>query len=419
MKPDEVVERLTELARDATPQALTDRESAGIVRLERSLAQRPRGRRAPRRTAPVKAAVLLAAVFSVAAAVFLVLLVHERALTFEVAHGKVGEGGYVVAESTDAAVVRFSDHSELGLERDTRLRVSQLQVRGARVMLEGGLLHVQIRPRPSASWVIDAGPYLVRVTGTEFDVAWRVADQTLDLRLTKGSVVVEGPLISGGLRMQAGQHLVAKASDGSLSIADERAVDVPAAAPATPPPSEIAPGGPAPAPPAPSTSAVTTAAPHPSAGATWSSRVARGDFSGVLEAAERRGVDRTLAEASLPDLASVAAAARYERRADVARRALASLRTRFPGSVQARDAAFFLGDLAEARDDGATALESYETYLRESPNGPYASQALGRKLLLVQRSQGAAAARPLAGEYLERFPDGAYAPSARHLLQAQ
>jgi TolA-binding protein len=420
-----MVERLAQLARDASGNELTAHESAGLSRLERTLAQRRR--RSPRsRRAIVLGWGLLAATFCVAATVF---FLRERVLTFEVAHGKLGEGGYIVSESSDASV-RFSDHSELDLEPGTRLRVSQLEVRGARMMLEGGLLHVHIRPRPAASWAIDAGPYVVHVTGTEFDLSWKVEDQTLDLRLTRGSVTVEGPLANGGIRMQAGQHLVAKASDGSLSIVDERSPDapqpiVPSLTPAAPgPETTLSAATPAALRGASSTPpvaerAATLASRSVAAATGWSARVAHGDFAGVIEGVERQGVDKTLVEASLPDLAAVADAARYERRQDIARRALVALRTRFAGSVQARDAAFFLGGLAENQDESASALEGYETYLREALNGPYASQALGRRFMLVQRLEGAEAARPFATQYLSRFPDGPYAPNARKLLQAQ
>jgi TolA-binding protein len=420
MSPDEIIERLATLARDGSGDELTAHENAGLPRLERALAERQNRSRRPRRGV-VLGWGLLAAALSVAAAVF---FLRERALTFEVANGKVGEGGYIVSESTDASV-RFSDHSELGLEPGTRLRVSQLEVHGARMMLEGGLLHVHIRPRPAASWAIDAGPYVVHVTGTEFDLAWKVEVQTLDLRLTRGSVTVEGPLANGGIHMQAGQHLVAKASDGSLSIVDERSAGAPEFdAPAMTPASrgaETTLSGPSitSGPTASATLAPSAPVPHSSVGASWSARVAHGDFAGVIEGAERRGIDKTLAEVPLPDLAAVADAARYERRQDIARRALVALRTRFSGSVQARDAAFFLGGLAENQNDIASALDGYETYLRETPNGPYASQALGRKFTIVQRLQGAEAARPFASQYVDRFPDGPYAPNARKLLPTQ
>ena len=144
-----------------------------------------------------------------------------------------------------------------------------------------------------------------------------------------------------------------------------------------------------------------------------------GDFDGVIAEAERQGVDKALAESTVADLAALADAARYARRDDLARRALMAQRARYPGSVQARDAAFFLGGLAEGQKNDAASLEWYDVYLGENANGVYASQALGRKMMLVQRLRGTGNARPIAAEYLARFPDGPYASSADKLLHAQ
>src|SRR5205814_4745900 len=56
--------------------------------------------------------------------------------------------------------------------------------------------------------------------------------------------------------------------------------------------------------------------------ATWSKRVAAGDFDGVLLDAEQLGIDTVLARSALPDLVALADAARYRARTEVARRAL-------------------------------------------------------------------------------------------------
>ena len=96
-----------------------------------------------------------------------------------------------------------------------------------------------------------------------------------------------------------------------------------------------------------------------------------------------------------------------------------AVRARYPDSVQARDAPFFLGSIAEAEKSDAASSEWYEVYLRESPSGAYASQALGRKMVLAQRAQELDGARAIAASYVARFPDGPYAASARKLLQSQ
>ncbi len=417
---DEAAERLVRLARDEPAEHLTPHEWLGLHRLERALLVGARGWRRPR---VWMSWVAVGSVVGASAAAF---ACRDRAITFEVTNATVNDGGYVAAAGVDAAV-RFSDRSELGVERGTRLRVSRLEAHGAHVMLEGGLLHVRIHPEPQTSWTLDAGPYAVHVTGTEFDLTWRVEDQTLDLRLFKGSVVVDGPLANGGLRMAAGQHLVAHANDGSLSIEDGRD--------ARTTPGEGSPEGSPPGPAAPSAVAVVAppvvAAAAPAAPATgsrvavsrsgdgWASRVAHGDFGAVISDAERHGLEGALAGASAVDLAALADAARYARRPDLARRALIAARTRFPTAIQARDAAFFLGGLAEAQKSEPLAIDWYDVYLREGPEGAYASQALGRKMALLERTRGVESAKPFAIEYLQRFGDGPYAPAARKLLQVQ
>jgi hypothetical protein len=148
----------------------------------------------------------------------------ERALAFQVIHGKVGEGRYIASEEPDTSV-RFSDHSELAFDQGARVRVSNLEVHGAPVLLESGKVHVHIEHRPNASWAIDAGPYVVHVTGTEFDLEWKVGEQTLDLRLRRGSVTVNGPLAEEGIHVVAGEHLRMNAANGSLWIADEHGTE--------------------------------------------------------------------------------------------------------------------------------------------------------------------------------------------------
>jgi hypothetical protein len=141
--------------------------------------------------------------------------------------------------------------------------------------------------------------------------------------------------------------------------------------------------------------------------------VAQGKFNAVLEEAERRGLARTLSSGSLEELSALADAARYAGRSAVAKRVLLTARQRFAGSATARDAAFFLGRIAE--DGGGGAIEWYERYVSESPRGPYASQAFGRKMMLLYKQRGAAAAEPIAQEYLKRFPNGPYAAAARKI----
>jgi hypothetical protein len=143
--------------------------------------------------------------------------------------------------------------------------------------------------------------------------------------------------------------------------------------------------------------------------------VAQGRFAEVLNEAEERGIDQTIVTAAAGELSALADAARYGRRPALARRVLLAIRSRFPGSRSAVEAAFFLGRIVE--DEGGNAVTWYERYLSESRHGAYAAQALGRKMMLVYGKRGAPGTRAIADEYLQRYPKGPYAASAKRIAE--
>lgn len=336
----------------------------------------------------------------------------ERALTFEVAGGSVGESGRVIGHQ--GTRIRFSDGSEASLAQGTEARVQNVTEHGAEVLLERGSMRVSIAKKPEASWKVAAGPYDVRVTGTAFDVSWSAQTQAFDLRMQTGAVIVTGPLAQSGIVLKAGQHLFGGVAEGRLTVEGGESAQAPtpvAAAEAAPNPGAPEPASGAAAAVGPNVTAPRAALePH-----AWTKQVAQGHFNDVLRQAEERGMSRTLDSGSLEELSALADAARYAGRGAVATRVLLAQRQRFPSSSAARDAAFFLGRLAEGTGSGA--IEWYERYVSESPRGAYASQAFGRKMMLLYKQRGAAAAKPVASDYLSRYPNGPYAAAARKIDQ--
>ncbi|MEP6653454.1 MAG: FecR domain-containing protein [Myxococcales bacterium] len=152
----------------------------------------------------------------------------------------------------------------------------------------------------------------------------------------------------------------------------------------------------------------------------WDKRLARGDVQEILDDAAAVGIANVLTRASGRQLSALADAARYGHQPALARRVLLSIRERFPRSGESRDAAFFLGGLAEDATGGggpAAALDWYDRYLSETVQGRYAPQALGRKMVMMQKLKGTEAARAVAIEYLDRFPGGPYAFPARKMIR--
>jgi len=398
--------------REATPPASLQQHLEGRARLIASVEKMRR----PSRARPAMAAFAFAA--AVAAAVLLVVRFRSgregTPLAWHVENGAASAQGYVsIPPTAPSARLVFDDGSDVTLAPGSRGRVAATTSVGAEVVLEQGRARVHVQHRERTRWLVDAGPFAVRVTGTEFLVAWAADAETLDVWMRSGRVEVTGPVLGDALSLSTGQHLRARLHDGTVQIDSEaeppEAAQVTGAINPPPPPADstlVVPGvdltGPAPA-------------VGPS-GPTWPKLVSSGDFARVLREANSEGVGHALAARPLSDLRALADAARYSGNPALAKRAYAAVRARFASSGDARTAAFLLGRIAEEQDhSNADAARWYDTYLAEAPGGAFAGDALGRKMVLVSKSQGRDAARPLATRYLQRFPGGPYAAAARDL----
>jgi len=384
-----------------------------------------------------------------------------RALSFDVGGDAVVENGYIRGAANAGAPVQFSDGTRIELAAGARMSVVAPGPHGARLRVDEGAAHFSVMHLPHAAWSVEAGPYVVEVTGTVFDVRWSSADEVVEVRLRSGSVRVSGPMLTEHATLRPGQHLTARLATRELSIDENLGTTVapvlsvppPGASPpektaspdATAPPDVLAPPAQAtsvearPAAEAPPPATAPSVAParavrkpaHTAAVASvnthtnadwaprrWSERVSTGDAKGVVAEAVAHGLDAAVAEADAAELVALADAARYAGRTYLAERVLRAQRTRFPGTAAAGAAAFFLGRLADDRGAAADGLDWYRRYLTEEPQGAYAAEALGREMLGVARLSGRPAARELAREYLNRFPDGTYLLHAQAILQS-
>jgi len=409
-------ERLGERMREATPPTSLQQHLEGRARLIASV-ERMRGGRA-RPVARIAAG--LAAAAACALVVFVLARRHGPApLAWHVVGGGASEQGYVsVPPAGPAARLAFDDGSEVALAAGSRGRVAATSPTGAEIVLEQGRARVHVRHRPRAAWTIDAGPYAVHVTGTEFLVAWAADAEVLDVWMHSGRVVVTGPMPGETLTLGEGQHLSAHLRDRTVQIdaspepAEGAPEPTPTAAPTPAPAATTSSTDESPASPG---AARSFGAPPPSS-RSWSKLVAAGDYARVVREAEAEGMARAMATRPLPDLRALGDAARYAGRADVAKRAYSAVRGRFPASADARTAAFLIGRVEEEQDHApAQALRWYDAYLAEAPGGAYAGDALGRKMIIVSKTQGRDAARPLADRYLQRYSGGPYAAAARDL----
>jgi TolA-binding protein len=449
-QPNVPSDALVELIRGRRGQLSQRQRTGGVHSLVARLAVDRSSWRLSLRAAVAGA--VLVAVVCVGGATALLGRRSGASLSYAVEEGRVAPSGFIQADAASRPRIHFSDGTEVSLSAGTKAALRSVGRRGARVSLTDGVAHVDVVHLPGASWMFDAGPFLIAVTGTAFTMGWSAADELLDIHMERGSVEVSSPLSDEAMALRAGQRLIVRVRQRETVIRDDEPASPPVeaatanvsppaeaehsaafAAPApqatgsgpdlplgTVPPAPLADLSGAPAPPTPTRLASSSAGRATPRGASrdWSARVAAGDFEAIVQQAARIGIDACLAQSNSADLAALADAARYGRHDEIARRALAAQRRRFPQAAAGRDASFLLGRLEEAEHDLPRALEWYDRYLADAGGGTYASEALGRKMNIVQRQSGDESARAVAEQYLGRFPQGTYATRARVLARA-
>lgn len=375
----------------------------------------------------------------------------DQPLTYTTSGGQPSASNYLVAPAHDSASLRFSDGTEVTAAPGSRLRVDSTQSNGARVLLEQGEARANVTHRDDTRWMFVAGPFDVRITGTTFTLSWDAADQVLDLTLHEGSVEVESPLGASHLKVKTGQRFHASVTDGTMQLL---------AADGTAPATRIGTGSeaeasdaveadePAQAKPSARSRARSAraaalaalaqrraaraerrAARHSEreeesdsaaslqlAAASYADLVRAGAFEQVVNAATKAGLAQTLERNSAEDVRALADAARYLHRTELAVRSLTVLRARFPGSHHSAAAAFLLGRTYENAEQAQAARRFYELYERESPNGEFAAEALAGRMRIIASVDGKDASRAIAQQYLDRYPRGVHAKTARQLL---
>lgn len=384
----------------------TSRETAFVRRLARHR-QTQRNRR--RLTAGVAVASVLV-VAGLAGSRFREQAPAAAVLSYRVDNQDPPSGGYLLAPQTAESLLAFSDGSKVQMAARARGRVVEVSRRGARFALDAGQASVDIVPRPHAQWTFEAGPFRVSVHGTSFTIAWNPVDAVFDVRLASGAISVASPVAGPEIQMRAGQTLRVSLRDQSSIlgfISDAREVSSPAeSAPASnlSEPPRTAPNGPA--------------EPPRWSHRGWMTALSENKAADILADADRQNPTSVIQRADSEDLWALANAARYAGRRALAGQALNAHRRRFPSSARSREAAFLLGRLHDGDPDPSEALRWYDRYLVEGHDGVGVTDALGRKMTLLERSNRRAEALAVAREYLRRSPRGTYANAARALVRS-
>lgn len=344
-------------------------------------------------------------------------------LRYEVRGGEHSAANYVGAGALAPALVTFSDGSEVNVRPDSRLRIDATTRDGASVILERGTARAHVRHHELSQWVFAAGPFNVRVIGTRFDLDWDPDAQVVDLVLHEGAVVVESPVGQSHCTVRAGQRFVASLRTGTMTLESIQAHHAPTVGAANVPSSpanestDVAAAG--------GTRSVVTPARVPQAVAraarahattdSWTKLVRSGDFEAVVRQALAGDLAAILRSCSAADARALADAARYTGRVSLAERVLTAIRTRFPDTDHAEVAGFLLGRTNESSGMPRQADRWYALYLDEAPAGKYVADAMAGRMRVLLAMGEPDAARPIAREYMRRFPSGVHLAMARRL----
>ncbi len=318
-------------------------------------------------------------------------------IAFETNGGETGEGAWVASEAESRAL-RFSDGSLVKLAPQSGVRVAQLAAEGAQLDLQRGSMRVEVVHRDDDTrWEINAGPFVVEVIGTAFDVAWDPSEEQFAIHLDEGRVRVSGPTIAERY-VEVGETVTVALGQRRMEVVsldlDMQPEPVERLEPVAPHVEEE------PIPVRPRVRRVRI---------DWREMVREARFTEALAIAN---IDEVLARGDLEDLGLLARAARHGGERDREERIYLATRTRFPATPEAADAAYRLG-----RIDTSDAMHWFTAYLAEAEHGPYAARAREHLMELHERGGNRSAARQIAAQYLQRHPTGPRATNARRLLE--
>lgn len=351
---------------------------------------------------------------------------------------EVPVGNWLKAPANKELSIDFPKGDRIVFSPGSEGRIASSSDEGAIVVLERGLATVSVVPRKNNEWRINAGPYEIQVVGTKFDVAWHPDTTSLEITMLKGEILVSGPFIPEGQRVRAEQVFTASVVNGNMTLSSTKessdnnvlvehqtmARGLGSRGEANRPGIELE----------------RTDVPqdgntenfaydkHQNVqdvkksgrrgnNSAWLSKASAGNYSEAISIVVDRGLAKTLAQSNAKELLLLGDAARLTKNIEIAQKAYLEMRKRYKGSGLSSNAALMMGRMAfDQRRDYRDAIRWLEIYLSEQPNSSLRREALGRILEAKNRSGKKQSARQTARDYLESYPNGPHAATAKDIL---
>src|SRR6478609_9915680 len=294
-------------------------------------------------------------------------------LSFQV-DARAGRTNDQISALDRPVLLSLSDGTALELSAATRAHVVSLAEHGANIALESGSLDARVVHTGVSGWLLNAGPFAVRVTGTKFSLSWDPGRQHFSIRVTEGGVAVSGSVVSAECPVRAGQTLVVSVPEHRMQLSNDELLPTQepvAVSQAVPPkdPAASASALPSNAPDLQPPNTRSAPSPPPSVSA-WRALAMQGRLREAYTSADETGFERACDSATAAELLLLGDAARLSGRPDRVSVALLQLRRRFPKDPRSAVAAFMLGKTSFDRGGADRAAATwFATSLREQPRG--------------------------------------------------
>ncbi len=306
--------------------------------------------------------------------------------------------GVIETEAGRFDALQFSDGSQIQVIGESRTQCLKIEENGAHILLERGRLQATIVPSADTRWRFEAGPYTVRVKGTQFGLLWDPMREELTVEMFEGSVRVDGPMPGQSRTVTAGERLSARAKQREVAVTLWSKAEQVEEQPLSPTADKALPEEQA--------EAITIAAKSDDKGGTRESR------RGGKPKQDPKACLRTDGEKTL----RYADGERRKGNLDAAFEAYQEIWDCDAKSREASIAAFRLGKIAfDSREDSRAAVLWFERFLSAPKDVGLMREAYGRLLeALIQTNERTKAAK-IAREYLVRYPSGPHASLAKRV----
>lgn len=333
--------------------------------------------------------------------------IKSHTLNFQIGNNNDVKIGSLIEPGVQSELpIKFEDGSTITIFSGSIGQVIESTEKKVKFRLHNGSISAHIKHRKDSKWYIEAGDYQVTVIGTKFNISWTEQSRHFDLTVEEGIVRVTGPnLGKNGMLVTHnnsfhGPETKNEEADNNKQIAYNIQKDT----------------------------GHNEIIPHLNKGnitgedinnnLTIGKLLEQKRYADTVEAIEKQGFYNVLAELNEDETWQLTYAYRFVKNGNRAQEVLMHFRERFARSYQSKIAAFLIARISiELNHNTDKAVEWFQIYLDEDPDGPLAEEAIGRIMNIYKESGDRNRAANMAKIYIQKYPDGIFSSLARSIVE--